>query len=319
MDERLKDVFDLHSGERRALRLLLPLLFLSACWVVWEQWLAPTPTVDLAPYERELALLDSLGEARIAGARVRDKDRTPDSLFVFDPNGLPIGDWMILGLSRRQAEAIHRYEAAGGRFRAKPDLARMRVVSPELFALWEPYIALPEERASRTFTSRRDERTSGPASDGPASEVTNGTGLSRDKAPPMQRVEVNTADSAALVALPGIGPSFARGILRYRELLGGYHDLDQLADVYVLRDKPDAVARIRDLLEVDTLLVRRIPLNTCTVEELAAHTYVNWDLARTIVAYRDQHGPFRQAMDLLGCHRVDSTLFRKLAPYLRVP
>ena len=95
--------------------------------------------------------------------------------------------------------------------------------------------------------------------------------------------------------------------------------LDQLAEVYVLRDKPDAIARIRELLFVDTLHVKRIPLNTCTVEELAAHVYVNWDLARTIVAYRDQHGPFRQREDLLGCHRVDSTLFRKLAPYLQVP
>ena len=35
MNERLKDVLDLHSGERRALRLLLPFLFLAACWVAW--------------------------------------------------------------------------------------------------------------------------------------------------------------------------------------------------------------------------------------------------------------------------------------------
>ena len=314
MNERLKDVLDLHSGERRALRLLLPFLFLAACWVAWEQWLAPTPKVDLRPYERELALLDSLQAARMAERSDRSRSVVPDSLFVFDPNHLPVPDWMALGLSQKQAEAIHRYEAAGGRFRAKPDLARMRVVDPDLFAAWEPYIALPDERPTRTRSTRKVERPAGPEV-----EETNAPFSPREMAPSRQHVDVNTADSAALVALRGIGPSFARGIVRYRELLGGYHDLDQLAEVYVLRDKPDAIARIRELLFVDTLHVKRIPLNTCTVEELAAHVYVNWDLARTIVAYRDQHGPFRQREDLLGCHRVDSTLFRKLAPYLQVP
>ena len=37
--------------------------------------------------------------------------------------------------------------------------------------------------------------------------------------------------------------------------------------------------RLRELLVVDTLAVTRIPINTCTVEELAAHPYARWSLA----------------------------------------
>ena len=45
------------------------------------------------------------------------------------------------------------------------------------------------------------------------------------------RVELNSADSAALDALPGIGPYYARQILAYRERLGFYADISQLLDI----------------------------------------------------------------------------------------
>ncbi|HJB44538.1 MAG TPA: helix-hairpin-helix domain-containing protein, partial [Candidatus Coprenecus merdipullorum] len=41
-------------------------------------------------------------------------------------------------------------------------------------------------------------------------------------------VELNSADSAALDALPGIGPYYARQILAYRKRLGFYADISQL-------------------------------------------------------------------------------------------
>jgi DNA uptake protein ComE-like DNA-binding protein len=108
-------------------------------------------------------------------------------------------------------------------------------------------------------------------------------------------------------------------LLKYRDRLGGYRSLDQLAEVYVLRDKPDAVARIRERLVVDTLLVRRIPVNTATVEQLARHPYGNWQVARALVAYRGQHGPFRDVAAIKGCALVSDSVFLKLAPYLSAP
>ena len=128
----------------------------------------------------------------------------------------------------------------------------------------------------------------------------------------------HSPDTTALIALPGIGPAFARGIVKYRDGLGGYRSLDQLAEVYVLRDKPEAVARLKELLVVDTLALRRIPLHTCTAEELAAHPYIRWKLAKPIIAYRHQHGPFNDVAAIRSIHLIDEALYRKLAPYLSV-
>src|SRR5690606_29059252 len=105
-------------------------------------------------------------------------------------------------------------------------------------------------------------------------------------------VEINGADSVALVAVRGVGPAFARSIIRYRERLGGFISLDQLSEIYILRDKPEAVEQLREKFILDTTMVRRIPLNGCTVEDLGPHPYAGWKVARALIAYRDHHGPY---------------------------
>lgn len=57
------------------------------------------------------------------------------------------------------------------------------------------------------------------------------------------RLDINKADSAALDALPGIGPYFAAKIIEYRNELGGYTEVEQLMDIdYFDREKFDALS-----------------------------------------------------------------------------
>lgn len=44
-------------------------------------------------------------------------------------------------------------------------------------------------------------------------------------------IELNSADSTALVSIRGIGPYYASKILRYREQLGGFHTTRQLKEI----------------------------------------------------------------------------------------
>lgn len=52
----------------------------------------------------------------------------------------------------------------------------------------------------------------------------------------VQRLNLNTADSASLVALPGIGAKLAHKILAYRKEIGSYTSVEQLKDVYHFPD-----------------------------------------------------------------------------------
>lgn len=307
LKEQLKDLLSLHTGERRGTAAMIIILTALMLVYVYVQWFRQPTAKDLEPLRAEM-------EAWIASRdSAESKAEVAVELFAFDPNEIERADWRRLGLNDRQVDGIERYREKGGRFRKKADLGRMYSIRPEQFEALKPYIllpdSLPQRRDGRKEETRRTESWK-------AREERKEPPSPRQERHAFAKIEVNTADTNALIALPGIGPSFARGIVKYRESLGGYHSLDQLAEVYVLKDKPDAVARLRELLVVDTLMIRRIPINTCTAEELAAHPYVRWKLAKPIIAYRQQHGPFKELAGLKGIHLIDEGLFRKLAPYL---
>ena len=86
------------------------------------------------------------------------------------------------------------------------------------------------------------------------------------------RVELNSADSAALDALPGIGPYYARQILAYRERLGFYADISQLLDI---RGMDTArLRRLADRLYIAPESLRPLDLYTMPLDSLAAHPYI---------------------------------------------
>ncbi len=98
-------------------------------------------------------------------------------------------------------------------------------------------------------------------------------------------VELNSADSAELVSLPGIGPYFAKQILLYREKLWGcYADISQLMDIRGI--DPEKFSRLEERVYVEPSSVRRIDLWTLSADSLAAHPYIGSYAAKGIVRFR---------------------------------
>lgn len=303
-----KDAFAMHRAERRGLLVLLLAIAILGVWAAVQRSRPPDPAL-VAAAEARLASWMAEQQAADSMRRAAPSARA-DSLFAFDPNSATAEEWRRLGLSERQVRGVLSYLAHGGRFEHREDLARLRSLHPDQVARLLPYVQLPDRRESGGAPGGAQRWT--------ADSTRRWTRTERPAAAERRPLELNGCDSAALVALPGVGPAFARGILRYREQLGGYHSLDQLAEVYVLQDKPEAVARLRELLWVDTALVRRVPMNSGTVEQLAAHPYLRWKLAKALVAYRRQHGPFRTPEDMRGCVLIDEGTLRTFAPYFSV-
>lgn len=310
--EQLRDLLSLHKAERRGNAAMMLLITASICALLYYQRLYQPSTEDIEPIRAQMeAWLASRDSAHGGSTDAVLEQR----ILPFDPNTIVAEDWQRLGLTAKQAASIMRYRAKGGRFRSKADVKRMYTISPDVFERIQPFILLPDSVA-RPAVEQLDTRSDQPERTSFAQAGRPMASLHEKE--PVRKVEVNTADTTALIALPGIGPAFARGIVKYRDGLGGYHSLDQLAEVYVLQDKPEAVARLKELLVADTLALRRIPLNTCTAEELAAHPYIRWKLAKPIIAYRQQHGPFNNVAAIRSIHLIDEALYRKLAPYLSV-
>ena len=127
-------------------------------------------------------------------------------------------------------------------------------------------------------------------------------------------VDINSADTSAYIALPGIGSKLAARIINFREKLGGFHSVEQIKETYGLPDS--TFQTIKSYLQLNTPAVKQFNLNTATKDDLKAHPYIRWQLANAIVEYRNQHGPFKSLEDIKKILIIDDATYSKIVPYL---
>ena len=126
--------------------------------------------------------------------------------------------------------------------------------------------------------------------------------------------ELNTADSLDLVQLYNIGPVIARRILKYRTLLGGYVNKEQLREVYGIDS-----TRYNDIaphLTVNPNLISRMDINSADIDQLKHHPYLDYYQAKAIIRLREEKGPYQSVRDILNIPLIDSETFTRIEPYL---
>lgn len=216
--------------------------------------------------------------------------------FPFDPNALDSAGWVQLGFSPGQVAAILRYRGRAGGFRDTAHMGRMTILAERLDEL-APFI-------------RFDPATM------PAPSVGRTTGMrpSFERPAPRPKVPINTADTALLQSLPGIGPAFAGRIVRYRQRLGGFHDPGQLSEVHGMDSA--RLALILPRIELDPAPLRTIDINSAPVDTLGRHPYIGFKLAKVMVAYRQQHGPYTSVDGLRHIAILTEDKYQQIRPYL---
>ena len=241
--------------------------------------------------------------------------------FPFNPNTITGDSLQMLGFSQRQAASIIKYRTKGGKFRVKRDFARMYVVDSAKYAVLEPFILLPDRLPERkavhkkalpstnSAEKRRDvthkpknvttahqthARQAPAPQPAPASKY--GTRLPKEK----YVCNLNTADSAALVQLYGIGGYYARKILQYRERLGGsFVDTRQLLEIEGFTQ--ERFEKIKGNVVVLAEDVKGFSLLKASREELERHPYIGPYAARGVETYLRLKGKgnFTSDMQLL--------------------
>jgi competence ComEA-like helix-hairpin-helix protein len=129
-------------------------------------------------------------------------------------------------------------------------------------------------------------------------------------------IEMNNADTSALIALPGIGSKLAARIVNFRDKLGGFYSVDQVGETYGLPDS--TFQKIKTRLYCDENAIRKININTASKDELKGHPYIKWHLANVIVEYRNQHGVYKSLEDLKKIVLIDEITYKKVIPYLHL-
>jgi competence ComEA-like helix-hairpin-helix protein len=127
-------------------------------------------------------------------------------------------------------------------------------------------------------------------------------------------VELNSADTTTLQLLSGIGPAFARRIVRYRERLGGFVSTEQLLEVYGFT--PELLAHIAPHITLDSTSHSRLPVNSIPLKQFIKHPYVDYYFARDLVNLRSHGETFSSPDDLRAIPSCTDTMLSKLLPYL---
>ncbi|MDR2843055.1 MAG: helix-hairpin-helix domain-containing protein [Candidatus Symbiothrix sp.] len=162
----------------------------------------------------------------------------------------------------------------------------------------------PQEH-TRTYYNRKQEEEARPATNLPPKAEKFAQGVV---------IELNTADSTDLVKIPGIGAFFAKNILSYKKILGGYHRIEQLQEVHGMYE--ELYAKISPFLKVDASQVAAIPVNKASLNRLMAHPYIDFYQARAIVEVRKKKGQLSSIKDLQLLDEFTDNDWLRIAPYL---
>ena len=236
-------------------------------------------------------------------------------LTPFDPNALTAEGWEARGVPHFVAARITKYREAAGGFKAKAQIKKMYGLEDSVYQRLAPFMQLPDEAPKKDYAANRP----GPDGKFPPFANTEATpGKFPRKPVNLKPFDLNTADTTQLMQIRGIGAGRAKWVVKYRNQLGGYLREDQLDEVFVLRDAPD----LRDSLKKYTFVVpsyapKPVNVNTASFDEMYLHPYIGKPRARLIVAYRQQHGPFKSMEDLKQVPVLKPADLEKMRPYLR--
>lgn len=126
-------------------------------------------------------------------------------------------------------------------------------------------------------------------------------------------LELNGADSLALIAVRGIGPYYASRIMRYRERLGGYYSVRQLKELNMKYFDVDSNAC---LFTVDTMRIRKADLDTMSFKAILRHPYLEYSDVQLICNAKRKYGKISCAV--LKEHGIlPAYKLKKIAPYFK--
>lgn len=236
--------------------------------------------------------------------------------FRFDPNEADSSQLLRLGLAPFQVRSIYRFRAKGGVFSTADDFRRVYRLTNEQWERLAPYIVI----------GRKYQLVSVPPRTYPKSDSVYGNSRGRDSADIVrdsirrtypqkisgdETVDVNTADSAMLCRIPGIGKYYASRIVRYRNRLGGFVSPQQLLEI---EDFPaDALAWIT---VGPSPVINRMDVNHLSERKMMKHPYMGYYRASEIAAYRKVHGRLDNIKALYGLQHFSESDIQRLAPYL---
>ncbi|NTW24111.1 MAG: helix-hairpin-helix domain-containing protein, partial [Lentimicrobium sp.] len=288
MKNQLIEYFSFGKAERIAIITVITLIILLVLLPsVYNRFRKPVVVKD-SMFDKEIADFLKQEEAQAATTRSGFDFTNPDREIVrqtimpfeFDPNTLDAAGWQKLGFSEKQAAGVVKYREKGGSFRKNEDLKKLFIITAEIYKTLEPFLRIEEKKENQNSNPNTKKKAS----------------YASGNKPVKYQAELNSADSAELVKVYGIGPATARRIIKYREKLGGYASVEQLREVTGIDSA--RYEMIKSGVFTDATVITGIDVNKLSVTQLRQHPYIDYYVAKAIVDNRIKKGSYSSPDEL---------------------
>lgn len=314
----IADYLNFTKKERRGNFVILFLIVCCLLLPFFFSWFIAEPEYDHVQFEKEIAALNmkQLDSSVNYSNRNFDENNYQNyyqptekksytkqfkgELFYFDPNTLSVEGWKKLGVREKTAVTISKYVSKGGKFYKPEDIGKIWGLHPDEVDRLLPYVRITSQSTTAYASAKVYEPNK--ASDKPVLSL--------------KTIDINEADTSALVALPGIGSKLANRIIAFRNKLGGFYNIDQVGETFALPDS--TFQKIKSRLVINNSDVKKININKASLDEMKTHPYIRYNIANVILQYRNIHGDFAAVYDLKKIMIITDDIFNKASPYLTV-
>lgn len=303
-----KEYFNLSNNEQRgviALLLIIILVFIAPKLYTLFKSAEEIPadnTKILAQFNtpQDSTEIDAFNEEIESSA-------SSQKLFPFNPNTVSKNQLIELGFTEKTASTLLNYRNKGGKFYKKEDLKKVYGVSDNLYNDLKDYIVLDNKKVEKitAATEHKNETTAEKTKEKETLESSN------EKI----YVNINTADSTELRKIKGVGAVFAGRIIKYRDLLGGFNNKEQLLEVYGM--KPEMYENIAPQVYTNGK-IKTININKADWKTLKNHPYLSTEKASIISKYVKTHGAVKNIDEIINTSIFSQSEIDKITPYLSI-
>jgi DNA uptake protein ComE-like DNA-binding protein/uncharacterized small protein (DUF1192 family) len=229
-----------------------------------------------------------------------------DTIYPFNPNFISDYKGYTLGMSTAEIDRLHAFRKTGKYVNSAQDFKTVTKVSDSLLAVLSPYFKFPD-------WVNKEQRSAQPK---PAGENS-----FRDNRPfnkqevKIVQVDINEALEEDLDRVYGIGPTFAKKILRHRAQLGAYVSMEQMKDFPEF--SPEAITGLNKYFVVTGKPnVTTININSASLNQLSYFPYFNRSIAKAIITKRSMKGKITRIEELLDINDFPVEKVKIIALYL---
>ena len=231
---------------------------------------------------------------------------------MFDPNTVDSLTLIGFGLKSWKVKNFLHYRAAGKVFRSAEDLGDTYGWTAEDVERVREYVRVGKEyeNGKRLFGGteklqpKREEREEWKRKEEKTEHTSN-------KFHTLTKVDINTADTATLRRIPGVGAKISEAIVRYRERLGGFYSVEQLREMKIVSPE------LLEWMEVSSSSnIQKINLNKSSFQALNSHPYISYDQTKALLQYIRLYGKVKDEQALLETGIFTQEEVERLKPYL---